>query len=214
MTQTDEPRKTKTIYIAGPMRGKPYFNFHAFDEAKSKLEQDGWNVISPADIDREAGFDALDMPEDSDWNDVDSLPNFSLEESFDRDIAAIRESDAIYMLKGWEASTGARAEHGCALWLRKEIIFQYERVCEEALRIQGGDRQQDYGSPTKNFQDIADMWTNYLEITNGTMPQIHARDVAQMMILMKIARNCHKPKRDNWVDIAGYAQCGGYVDNV
>ena len=35
-----------------------------------------------------------------------------------------------------------------------------------------------------------------------------------MMILMKIARNVHKPKRDNWVDIAGYSQCGGKIDNI
>ena len=37
-----------------------------------------------------------------------------------------------------------------------------------------------------------------------------ASDVANMMILLKIARGAiGKPKADNWIDIAGYAACGG-----
>ena len=37
-----------------------------------------------------------------------------------------------------------------------------------------------------------------------------ASDVANMMILLKIARGANgKPKADTWIDIAGYAACGG-----
>tara|TARA_R110000850_G_scaffold70622_1_gene156277 strand:+ start:117 stop:566 length:450 start_codon:yes stop_codon:yes gene_type:complete len=89
-----------------------------------------------------------------------------------------------------------------------------ESVCEEAQRIQGGDRQQDYGSPAKNFQDIADLWSTYLKVALDVDVDIKARDVAHMSILMKVSRNVHKPKRDNWVDMAGYAQCGGKVDEL
>ena len=89
-----------------------------------------------------------------------------------------------------------------------------ESVCEEAQRIQGGDRQQDYGSPAKNFQDIANLWSTYLKVALDIDVDIKARDVAHMSILMKISRNVHKPKRDNWVDMAGYAQCGGKVDEL
>ena len=39
----------KTIYIAGPMSGIPYFNFPAFDTAKAFLILQGWDVVSPAD---------------------------------------------------------------------------------------------------------------------------------------------------------------------
>ena len=88
---------------------------------------------------------------------------------------------------------------------------EYEEVCAEALRIQGGDRQQDYGSPKQNFQEIADMWNTYLKCDGDP---IAPKDVANMMILMKIVRNNHKPKRDNWVDIAGYAQCGAKVEGL
>ena len=39
-----------------------------------------------------------------------------------------------------------------------------------------------------------------------------SRDVAVMMILLKIARVASSKKSDNWVDIAGYAACGGEID--
>lgn len=35
-----------------------------------------------------------------------------------------------------------------------------------------------------------------------------AADVADAMILVKVARNIANQKRDNWADIAGYAGCG------
>ena len=89
-----------------------------------------------------------------------------------------------------------------------------ESICEEALRIQGGDRQQDYGSPAKNLSEIGASWEWYLKTNCNVTITISARDVAHMMILMKIARNVHKPKRDNWVDIAGYSQCGGKIDDL
>ena len=41
------------VYLAGPMRGKPNFNFPAFDYAAAKLREDGHEVFSPADKDRE-----------------------------------------------------------------------------------------------------------------------------------------------------------------
>jgi hypothetical protein len=90
---------------------------------------------------------------------------------------------------------------------------QEESICQEAHRIQGGDRQQDYGSPAQNFQDIAVMWNAYMRLKNPGLPDaFEALDIANLMILMKQVRNLHKPKRDNWVDICGYAQCGGKVE--
>ncbi len=46
-----------TIYIAGPMSGYPQYNFPAFDEARDELRENGWQVVSPADMDREHGLD-------------------------------------------------------------------------------------------------------------------------------------------------------------
>tara|TARA_R100000951_G_scaffold107848_1_gene103631 strand:+ start:27022 stop:27318 length:297 start_codon:yes stop_codon:yes gene_type:complete len=92
--------------------------------------------------------------------------------------------------------------------------IKQESICEEAFRIQGGDRQQDYGNPASNLLEIGASWEWYLKTSCNADVSISARDVAHMMVLMKIARNIHKPKRDNWVDIAGYAQCGGKIDDL
>lgn len=93
---------------------------------------------------------------------------------------------------------------------RKEIL-------EAAAKCVCGDREKDYGSPENNFQIIADLWTDYL-IGAGKSKDafdffITAKDVAAMLALMKIARIASgHAKEDNWVDLAGYAACGGEIE--
>lgn len=69
--------------------------------------------------------------------------------------------------------------------------------------VNGGEREQDYGSPRDCFTTIAKLWSVHLD------RDITPADVANMMILLKVARNQHKHKADNWVDICGYG-CIGY----
>lgn len=71
---------------------------------------------------------------------------------------------------------------------RKEILGVAEKcVC--------GDREQDYGSPQRR----------------GT--KILPEDVAAMMCLFKVARIATgHGKADNWIDLAGYAACGGELE--
>lgn len=74
---------------------------------------------------------------------------------------------------------------------------------EEAKTIVNGARQENYGSPESNFKDIAYLWTDYLN------HEILPHDVANMMILMKVARLKNKKDHlDSWIDIAGYAANG------
>ena len=54
----------KKVYIAGPMRGRKLFNFPAFDAAKKEIGDMGCIALSPADLDREAGFNPESLPED------------------------------------------------------------------------------------------------------------------------------------------------------
>ena len=77
-----------------------------------------------------------------------------------------------------------------------------EDVLEEALRITKGDRQNQYGPPDQDFQRTAAMWSALKGV------QFTAQDVAAFMIALKLSRQTHQNKRDNWVDIAGYARCG------
>ena len=45
---------THTLYLAGPMRGYPRFNFDAFDKARHALRLRGYAVLCPAELDVEA----------------------------------------------------------------------------------------------------------------------------------------------------------------
>jgi hypothetical protein len=84
---------------------------------------------------------------------------------------------------------------------RKEIL-------ETAAKCVVGDREEDYGSPEQNFDRIAAFWNIYL---GGG--DINAKDVAAMLALLKIARVASgHAKSDNWVDLAGYAACGGEIE--
>lgn len=81
-------------------------------------------------------------------------------------------------------------------------------VLDEAKALITGDRAASYGPAEQTFGTIAQMWSAY--ISSGHLPSdehiaLGAFDVAQLLVLMKVARNAYKPKRDNAVDIAGYA---------
>ena len=107
------------VYIAGPMRGHPLFNFPAFDAARDRLLALGWDVASPADHDREGGFDAslgLDMQ-----------PDFDITEAFRWDVKTILSASAVYFLVGWEESQGANTEHAIAVSIGIQRIYEAPR---------------------------------------------------------------------------------------
>lgn len=92
-----------------------------------------------------------------------------------------------------------------------------EEILKEALRCVTGEREQQYSSPEVSFDLIANFWTVYLEhkcVGDNGMVLLYPEDVAAMMALFKIARICTgKYKGDNWVDLAGYAACGGAIQS-
>lgn len=81
-------------------------------------------------------------------------------------------------------------------------VDEPETILDEAKRITAGDRQNAYGPPDQDFARTAAMWSQLLGV------DVEARQVALCMIALKLSRETHQRKRDNWVDIAGYAKCG------
>ena len=82
---------------------------------------------------------------------------------------------------------------------RKEIL-------ENAIKCVCGDRDEQYGSPENSFEEIAKLWSAYLDL------EVSSVDVAVMMALFKIARiKTGVQKDDSWIDAAGYLACGGEI---
>lgn len=70
------------------------------------------------------------------------------------------------------------------------------------------DRNRSYGEPENSFGDIEQIWAA-LDLARGDRPR-GAADVALYLIAVKLIRAATNPQHlDSWVDIAGYAACGG-----
>ena len=90
---------------------------------------------------------------------------------------------------------------------RKREVEANMNILEEADKTIG-ERQDQYGNAEKSFAKIAGMWEEYLGVA------IDENDVAMMMILLKVARQSNQHKRDNLVDICGYAALAGELYNT
>ena len=90
---------------------------------------------------------------------------------------------------------------------RKEILGAAAKcVC--------GQREEDYGTPEDNFKLIAELWTPVIKscVSEWTDVCVPPEAVALMMALVKVARLIKSPGHlDSWVDLAGYAACGGEI---
>jgi hypothetical protein len=74
-----------------------------------------------------------------------------------------------------------------------------QNILEEANELVNGARQAAYGHPLDDFTRTAKMWSAILghEVTAG--------QVGLCMCALKISRQVNRQKRDNLVDLAGYA---------
>lgn len=76
------------------------------------------------------------------------------------------------------------------------------------------DRASTHGNAEDSFGSIARLWTAHFENSRKHIKNyaITATDVAIMMCLFKIARlEANQTHLDNWIDLAGYAGCGGEI---
>jgi hypothetical protein len=118
-----------TVYLAGPMRSIPQFNFTSFIDGARRLREAGYEVVSPAEHDLEQGFEPWLLTGDEDLSEV----GFDLKEALRWDLEQVTKADAICVLPGWEKSSGARAEVAVAasLGLRGGTLHDFLRAAEE-----------------------------------------------------------------------------------
>lgn len=74
-------------------------------------------------------------------------------------------------------------------------------ILQEAAEITSGDRNKDYGHPFDDFMRTARLWSPILGI------EVTPIQVALCMMAVKMSRAVNSYKRDNFVDLAGYAHC-------
>jgi hypothetical protein len=79
----EEYRRSRRVYIAGPMTGHPDWNFPAFHAAASAWRELGWEVINPA----EAFGGQTDLPYSA---------------YVQQDLADLQRCAAIALLPGWD----------------------------------------------------------------------------------------------------------------
>ena len=118
--------RNKTIYIAGPMRGKPDWNYDAFNKTEKMLSKIGWNVINPATLDENSretqNLNCNSTDFDPDENAIHRDVNRKI---MKRDLDAICDKcDAIYMLEGWQMSQGACAEFYLSCSLGLTVLYE------------------------------------------------------------------------------------------
>ena len=120
------------LFISGPMRGIPYYGFPAFDAAKAAFEAAGFDVVTPADLDRAAGFDAMDLPETTDWN---TEAGFDVRAAMKRNIDALLDSDGVVFLEGWGGSLGCNIERLIADRLNMRLDMQRGRTLPVFVQV-------------------------------------------------------------------------------
>ena len=109
------------VYISGPMTGKPDNNRAAFGAAATRLRDLGHFVINPAELGAMFGSEDEIAESFKIFYCIDGGTDFVLEYTFRKraslaecimqaDLTAVRSCDAIYLLRGWEQSRGAKKE--------------------------------------------------------------------------------------------------------
>jgi hypothetical protein len=83
--------------------------------------------------------------------------------------------------------------------MKFSIVETEDSILQKAESLVKGDRGKNYGHPIVDFSRTARLWTALKDV------EFSASDVAKFMIAVKLSRETNRPKRDNRVDIAGYA---------
>ena len=101
---SNNPYSKPTLYLSGPMSGKPDHNFPEFNRLAKHFREQGFFVLNPAE-------------------NFDGVTNLPYETHFLEDVVLLLFATHIYMLDGWETSRGAYCEY--LLSRRLNHIFVY-----------------------------------------------------------------------------------------
>lgn len=206
------------MYLTGPMAELPEHNYPEFRRAATFLRSKGISVYNPVD--------SLGNPA--------GLPR---ERYMRTALPMLLMSAAVVVLPGWEESADTQlqlvtaAAGGIRIYTLADFSWYISgnsdelpeldfmaatretespraSVLSEAIKITTGDRNNSYGPPTQDFQRTAEILTA-LGFAGPNGSAVKSHHVAMIIMAVKLSRLTWSPnKRDNWVDMAGYAGCG------
>jgi len=219
-----------SIYIAGPMTGLPEFNFPAFHEAAKAWRAAGWNVLNPA----EHFGGRTDLPKRrylaKAFRTVCEADAIALLPGWGNSPGALAERAMALALglpchragnvtpppnseiRPENSGLGGCPPHGpSGFWAdfrstNSPVQGEHgETVLDEAKALIYGDRNEAYGHPADDYARTAGLWSALLG--SKLREPISPGEAILCMICVKLSREAHRPKRDNRVDLAGYAGC-------
>lgn len=99
------------VYTAGPMSNLPQFNYPAFIEAAAVLRKEGYEVVSPAELDDPETRALALRSKTGEWG-TGVAHGETWGDFLARDVKLLSDGgiEAIFVLPGWERSRGARLE--------------------------------------------------------------------------------------------------------
>lgn len=92
-----------SVYISGPITGTVDY-MERFKEAEEKLRKAGYDPVNPAEINSH-------LPEDTSW-----------ETYMGQSLKLLCNCDAIYLMRNWIQSRGAKIEQMVAQAMDKEVV--------------------------------------------------------------------------------------------
>lgn len=119
------------IYLAGPMSNLPQFNFPAFYMAAAALRAQGFEVISPAELD-DAEDNGKAMKSET-GNPIDANRTWGSFLARDVKVIADQGVEGIVFLPNWQNSRGARLEATVGLLQKNFQFFSYDPALDVAF---------------------------------------------------------------------------------
>ena len=86
------------------------------------------------------------------------------------------------------------------------------KILEQTKKLVSTDREDKHGDKVQNHENIARLWSGFIQNKTKLNINILPEDVANMMALLKIARTQagqHNP--DDYVDACGYSAIAGEI---